>query len=258
MSLCNFRNAHTSYCIGDVYQVPDQSHCPKIAILRAMGVNQSVDDTSAMTFAIGLANEKLFEKDYPNVNRDVTCELAIDEKYGILGHADGVDNATDTVYELKSITSTKSAKSVLIDKQYKLGNLLQLIGYMIMLKRQNGILRYTNYVWHSSTTWKVKPTHVEFKVNFNEDGLVKVDNKPTDITAKSVVDSWHLLAKSVELDTIATCVAIQPSVCMFCRLKPVCNTTKCLSELAKIAVEEYGFIKEENGNEKVETLHQKR
>lgn len=243
------RGAHSGYAKQGVFYAPDNAHCPRISMLRSLCWNQPVGETSQYTFSLGLASETLFKKAFPEALTDVATEFDITNKVKFMGHADGLVN--DTVYELKSVSSTRTAEQIILDKEPKLGNVLQLLGYMLSLQKQKGMLRYTNYVYHTMTRKKEKvklePCNVDFPVEISDEGNVYVAGKLQDFTIENVMESLQIIAKHLEDGTLPH----EPvkgdeywNCCSMCALRAACPMVQSLQELIE-AASRVGFIHSE-------------
>ena len=227
----SIRGAHTCYMKNGTHRCADRTHCPRISMLRSLGYNSNISDASTFTFALGLASEKVFQTEYPQAKVDVPVVIELTPQVKFVGHADGIYE--DCVYELKSVSSSSRAVETVVHREYKEGNLLQLVGYMLAAEKVKGMLRYTNFVWHKCTVNKIPrkivPCNVDFAVIINDDGEIEVDGRPTGITVMMVLDSLTDIAKHL----VAGTVPERPEdyrkefdgPCSFCELRDVCEIT---------------------------------
>jgi hypothetical protein len=218
-------------------------------MLRSLGWNTPISSTSSITFALGNASEAVFKAEFPDAFTDVALSMDLDGAT-VTGHADGV--VGDIVYELKSVSSTKVAIAVAVKREYKLGNALQLLGYMILAEKQKGILRYTNYLYHqckvAKQDIKLAPCHIEFEVEITDEGNIKIDGKLQDFTVEDIVCSWATLAKHLQENTLPHIPAGGEvpfeGCCSFCKLLPHCKLASSVEDVVDGAKRE-GFIHSE-------------
>jgi len=247
MSEFVIRGAHTTYMKDGMFYAPDQSHCPRISMLRSLGWNQPINETSRFTFALGLASETLFEQEFPTALRDVAVEFPLSERAVFQGHADG--QLGNVVYELKSISSTRTAEKILVDKTYKEGHLLQLLGYMIALEKTKGVLRYCNFVYHTMTRKKEKvkmaPCNVDIPVSITDDGSIDVEGVLLEYNIRDVLAGLQGVAKHLESNTLPMIPAGGEvpfeGCCAFCPLSTACQMIGSVEGL-EAAAKECGFV----------------
>lgn len=182
--------------------------CPRMILLRDHGIEEEHQIGTEewfrreITFAIGKANEEVFEKslqakDIPYIREDFLCtNLTPDVEI-----AGAIDFQVRTKpYELKAVSSTRQYEKIFVKGQPKLENVCQILSYMIQLNLTEGVLRYTSTIYHShydiswaevkklarageakliasmtKEKWKAKPEKRSFKVEIQEDGTVLVD-----------------------------------------------------------------------------------
>lgn len=238
------RGAHAGYAINGIPHCESHTSCPRINFLRQNNVNVPVDETSEMTFALGLANEQLVKKLL--ISNGIPFEMDVEIKYELregvnfVGHEDfvlypeGMDGRK-IPKELKSISSTKMAEKVLINNEYKTDNLCQLLSYMIGLNADMGHLHYVNYVWHTQkavkNSWSVKPAHKVFIVTVDECGDVFVDGNKADFSILNVKEHLDICAEMVKTGNLAMPKPVNPkepfndfaSPCNFCKFVVACD-----------------------------------
>jgi len=125
--------------------------CPRVSLLREHGIQAPIDDRAKATFAIGHVNEQLFKESVEKTGKDFQEEdvfiFDVDPEVELIMAADFIVEGVP--YELKSVSSTRAYKKIFIEGNYKVENTAQLVQEMIELERPMGVLRYTNFVYHS-------------------------------------------------------------------------------------------------------------
>lgn len=212
------RGAHSGFMRNGYVHTDSNVSCGRVMLLRAHGVEEHKDAATLARFAIGHRNEEVYceqyLKDVPH-ERDVLLSTDTFE-----GHADVVTD--DAVYELKSVTSPKVWSNAKAGK-YKLSNLAQLVGYMIVGGRDAGWLCYTFY-----EGGEPKAT-VQFEVTFDV-MAIHVNGAPTGY-CKS--DWWeHHFYMLRELNSVGPLHPDQPvdpsnnfgTPCTWCPFSSVCDS----------------------------------
>ena len=243
------RGAHTSYMYNGTFRCADSGHCPRISMLRSLGFDQTISETSKYTFALGLASETLFKKEFPEAQTDVEIRMAISPSTLVIGHADGLLN--DVVYELKSISSVKSATETIVKKNYKEGHLLQLLGYMIGLEKQKGVLLYSNFVWHrckvAKEDVKIQPCDLDFKVEICDDGHITVEGNTIGIELPMIMDAWKEISSCLEEkrlpDRPENWREAFTGPCSFCTLSNTCDLCEDYSSFLQGVEDSGSFIR---------------
>lgn len=131
--------------------------CPRIIFLRDFGLQSPIDERSYKTFAIGHANEDVFEGMCKRSNLNYKKEdVTINNISPNVEFIMAVDfDVEGVVYELKSITSSRRYYDTFHGEKYKVENVAQLCSEMMYLERDSGILRYTNYLWHTEESYNI-------------------------------------------------------------------------------------------------------
>lgn len=223
------------------------SHCcPRVIALRNARIEEPPSKSSSVTFSLGSLLELPFAEANPNVQMNFRPPetLLVTENCGLGLEADGLDRERRLLWELKSISSTKTLKSVFGEGQYKIANVIQLAYYLLFLDSEetpinSGILRYTSVIYDSFTCDKVKYNIKagdtrDFKVQWNGETLF-VDDKPTGITAESISRFVEFVAWVLEnnppvnevltpVDESGTRVS-----CMYCYWREECQCAEQLN-----------------------------
>ena len=244
------RGAHTGLSKWGVHYATSPSNCQRIAYLRAKGLTAKIEDVSRYVFAVGFTNERLWSEENPTALRDVPVSYQVSECTTFSGHVDGILNGVP--YELKSVVSTRTLKEVFCEGKCKQNNLLQLVGYMIALEKQEGVLEYCGFLYHSLTYNKVKyslkPGRKQFKVSINDSGDVYVDGTFAEFNVTNVIENLQAIAESLEkgyLPARPTTTEGFDSPCAWCSLSSVCNDSLIDNEQAFLtSAEMVGFVRE--------------
>lgn len=211
------RGAHSGFLKDNYCHTDGAVACQRVMLLRDRGVEEYKSPETLERFALGNGNENYFCDTFlagVEHQRDVLIEGPNFE-----GHADAI--AGDTVYELKSVTSNNVWRNV-CSGDYKLSNLAQLVGYMLMSGRDYGVLAYTKYV-------DKKPTDtIQFAVKLTSSGAIVVNGVFTKYTT---VDWWnhhkYMVAGLLE-NWLNPDRPVDPKFgfnapCMWCTWNPVCD-----------------------------------
>jgi hypothetical protein len=168
---------------GELHGGP--SACPRKILLRDHGIEQRPNPgseewfRSQITFGIGHVGEDVFEMDCKakqlGYKREWFVCSRMDEDTEIAGSTDFIVEGIP--HELKCVSSTNVYEKVFNKREFKVENLCQLANYMLELEAPEGVLRYTNVVYHKATKWKAKPESTSFKVIISGEGEFVVDGK---------------------------------------------------------------------------------
>jgi len=216
--------------------------CPRIALFRDCGVQSPIEDRAYKTFALGHASEEVFKGECERNNWPYVQEKF--HRYDVAPNTDlafAADFIVDGMpYELKSVSSTAQYEKIFINGHYKTANLAQLIQEMVQLEVSKGVLRYTNYVYHSEKKsnistinalakriilakelenakllakqildsmpdkWKAAPVDRDFVVTIDEQGVILVDGLASEFTIFDLLDHRQMLIDMFENQELPT------------------------------------------------------
>jgi hypothetical protein len=217
--------------------------CPKIIYLRNHKVEEPINTRSAVTFALGSLLEGPFAESHPWVQMNLRPKetLLVTDNCGLGLEADGYDKERKIAWELKSVSSTSTLKTVFAEGKYKLPNVIQLACYLLFLDTEDtpmnsGILRYTSVIYDKFTSDKVKYNikagdTFNFKVQWEGERL-HVDGKPTIITASAISGFVEYVAFVLENNPPANQVLSPVDeegtkiACQYCHWKNECQAAE--------------------------------
>ena len=230
---------------GQIYDNSNQS-CPRKIYARAVGFEEPIEDSSLVTFAVGNAVESVFFQKNPTwiaSYRSPTPLAPFDmfPDFNIRLEADAVlmkDGKIDKITELKSISSSKMAKKVFAEGEYKLENLVQLASYMVYLDVEKGFLYYQSTIYHSFECAKTKYSiragdKKVFSVTINDHGYFMVDGNRTPVSVDSILRFGEYIACVLAGEVPFKQVLIPVSSsepekgnvgCYYCPCKPYCES----------------------------------
>jgi len=203
---------------GDVYGV-----CPRIALARQMGIEETPSLATQIMWKAGEANEDTWNKVLdaglpPNMGREFDVEVrhTIDGvSLPVLGHPDVVYNVDGTFahgLELKGVFGSSTAVLVALDGRPKNENLIQAAAYSHFMDKLPWALCYTSASWvpvnfYDQKTYgvkSIKPFYRTFYMEWvgdklryrNEESEAWVD---TVITGQGIED-YYLLVEEMRTE----------------------------------------------------------
>lgn len=235
---------------GSFYSSYDSS-CIRTILLRALKIDQQLEtlDADYSVFVLGHEFETWFlnNKMIENYEAEKLLEFDIDENTKFEGHADAI--TATTVYEFKSISSTKVHQQVFRRGKPKLANVIQLVAYMLAADRYHGLLVYGSYVEvvdYKTLTQLNKAEVLELIKDFTPQlksfhvtvdsgtGVIKVDGIPLDFSAFDIMAFWKEISfylnapEDSPLPPRPIDIASKSAgnSCFFCNKKAICAVSE--------------------------------
>jgi hypothetical protein len=193
-----------------------------------------------ITFALGKANEWVVARELEDrgykVQRERSLSKGIDSETSLEGHTDlTCDDAL--LYELKSVSSLGVYQKIFIDGEYKTNNLAQLVTYLMLDNKTEGILQYTNFIYSPAVTTDrqsdkfsvgpISPGYRKFMVTLDPNtSAIWVDNKPTPFTLDHVRAHYRHAAKVVKDQEVSEIRPSTSKACGYCKLYSICTSLK--------------------------------
>jgi len=225
-------------------------------LLRLHGLEVPPDDLGKLVFKIGHKHEELMTPYLPNAVQEKLVSRQLTDKVSLAGHIDFLDD--DWVYELKSVTSHNTYKSVFSQRKPKVANIAQLLTYMWLTERKRGKLIYSSWVKTRQSTrsqnripedmhysqvvarvidegiplWEEQ---TEFVVEVTNDGIVMIDGVETEYKQQHTIDYWMMAAKVIESQTVYP--EVPDDACHFCPFKKTCQMFRPFKDTTQ------GFLK---------------
>jgi len=232
----------TGYIKNGQLIAEDSNGCLRRILLRALGVEESIDHRTENVFHLGHLSEELFEQDKLQgitYEKEKHVEHPITDKVKFSGHSDYVG---ERVYELKSATSYNTYKKVFTKGTPKISNVVQLCTYMLALEIPEGSLCYTSYTdvldykdmggytkeqVTSYANASIRETKF-FTVTIDDDGGFELDGNSLDFNVDNLLQFQRTAADVLENEYIypdrpASLETTMFNACTFCKLKPLCT-----------------------------------
>jgi hypothetical protein len=245
----SFRVGNSGFVKSGLPYSSYQEACLRLILLRAYEVQPTHDARTLKIFEVGKLNEQHFINRYmQDTKHTEEMELIQELIPGVTigAHSDVVTD--EMVYELKSATSKNTYKQVFEGNKPKLSNLTQLVNYLIILKRQKGMLVYTYY---GDMKEEIEPkdmipvSDIFFEITFSEEGQVLVNGEDIyNLNVRDVYNHTLLAAQYLKEDKVyphrPASVELGGNPCHYCPFKKTCEQydrfkagTKAFVNLAK-------------------------
>jgi hypothetical protein len=218
-----------TYDLETTRYITTANGCFRTILIREFADQAKPDRRSKYTWAIGTLSESLvvdeFRTMFSNVEADVEVQEMITENVGITGHIDAI--CDDVTYELKSISSVNSYKKIIQKGEYKPENVLQLVNYMLIREKCDGVLLYTSMLY-PGVTGAHPGDQRAFAIKIDNEGGIWVDDELFKFGVKHILGHRQKAAELVDAKKI---YAHRPEsmdpvfhCCKGCNYAPACDT----------------------------------
>jgi hypothetical protein len=196
-----------------------------------LGQPKVKDLRTCLTFCIGSSIEPIVAQDLRYKGHTVECDVEVKEKLSdqvtLTAHVDFI--VDDLTFEHKSISSIKSYTKYIKKGEYSVLNLTQLVNYMVMREKAEGVLLYTNVTYGNSG--EKAGDQRAYRMSIDDNGIVYVDGIKEE--RFSVLDILRFREEAVEVLENQTIYPYPPapydifSPCKGCWLEQVCSDYEC-------------------------------
>lgn len=220
--------------IGCIYNGQPIINCPRIALLKTVGVYEEMDYTGSLTTAQGIALEDFMANLLQKSDVSFAREVVVKYHEGDIQVSGRADFVVDDSYgiEFKTVCSVSTAKTVVLGEP-KPEHVIQASIYSNHLSRPF-LLMY----WNSNHLGKFQKDNIEYKMKpfrkyFDiiwKDDVLTVNGKETVVTLQGIRDFINMIdfsIKNKELPLKITGYNLQGvkeynSSCQFCSYDHIC------------------------------------
>jgi hypothetical protein len=221
------RGSQASFCENGVVLTQCGTGCYRRQLIGSFGIEEPFPPEIA---AVGAMNEERYEKDLQNAGfdyqREVEVKRPIMEGVQFSGRMDFyLPSDPIKIRELKSATSEKTYKEVIVKGKYKLENLAQVSAYMICMEEEVALLIYNYYPKEGAKA--DQEAERKFWVTIDITGGIFVDGESTGFTVADQLEHRYNSARWLIADDIPPAPKGRDdkwkSPCKFCAFQQACN-----------------------------------
>ncbi len=168
---------------------------------------------------IGALGETAFEQQYPQVTREVAIKHQLTPDILISGRADGIDYATETVYEVKTTLSKTKYQEVSQRRHLPYNYLAQICTYMVILNYFKGEV-HVYYAHYNKAQTKIELELALFKLQIHEDKIT-INGNLSEISLKDIL-RYYALAQYAHISKELPPKVISQFACDSCPARNIC------------------------------------